>query len=157
SVFDCVYGTSAGALNGAYTLAGQAAYGTTIYYENINNRSFIDIFRPLSWKPIASLEYIFEDVIVRQKILDWEKVVASPIPLVVIASAVTRRQAVAFRDFSTKRELFDVLKASARMPSITGPPVQIGEDRYLDGSIYESVPTIAATADGCTHILALLT
>ena len=33
-VFDAVYGASAGAMNGAYFVAGQAAYGTTIYYEN---------------------------------------------------------------------------------------------------------------------------
>ena len=31
-VFDAVYGSSAGAFNGAFFLAGQAAFGTTIYY-----------------------------------------------------------------------------------------------------------------------------
>src|SRR5437762_13550 len=37
NVFDSVYGSSAGAFNGAFFVANQAAYGTTIYYENINN------------------------------------------------------------------------------------------------------------------------
>src|SRR5262245_63389278 len=40
-VFDEVYGASAGALNAAYFLAGQAAYATTIYYQKINNTRFI--------------------------------------------------------------------------------------------------------------------
>ena len=40
--FDAVYGSSAGAINGAFFVAGQAGLGTTIYYENINHREFID-------------------------------------------------------------------------------------------------------------------
>src|SRR5215216_627721 len=43
--FDIVYGTSAGAFNGAYLVAGQANYGGTIYYQDINNKRFIDINR----------------------------------------------------------------------------------------------------------------
>ena len=43
--FDAVYGASAGAINAAYFLAGQARLGTTIYHEDINNRQFIDLRR----------------------------------------------------------------------------------------------------------------
>src|SRR5499427_10902305 len=39
--FDEIYGASAGAVNAAYFLAGQAAYATTIYYQRINNSRFI--------------------------------------------------------------------------------------------------------------------
>src|ERR671927_210836 len=39
--FDEVYGASAGAVNAAYFLAGQAAYATTIYYQKVNNTRFI--------------------------------------------------------------------------------------------------------------------
>ena len=46
--FDAVYGSSAGAINAAYFLAGQARLGTTIYYEDINNAEFIDLARALS-------------------------------------------------------------------------------------------------------------
>src|SRR5215831_14579509 len=40
-VFDEVYGASAGAVNAAYFLTGQADYATTIYYQKINNTRFI--------------------------------------------------------------------------------------------------------------------
>src|SRR5213083_237209 len=40
-VFDEMYGASAGAVNAAYFLAGQAAYATTIYSQKINNTRFI--------------------------------------------------------------------------------------------------------------------
>src|SRR5438477_4680687 len=39
--FDEVYGASAGAMNAAYFLAGQAGYATPIYYQKINNTRFI--------------------------------------------------------------------------------------------------------------------
>src|SRR5437868_15405392 len=41
AAFDEVYGASAGAVNAAYFLAGQAAYATSIYYQKINNTRFI--------------------------------------------------------------------------------------------------------------------
>ncbi len=57
--FDVVYGTSAGAINGAYFVAGQAAYGATIYYEHINNSKFINPLRCLCGDPSVSLEFLF--------------------------------------------------------------------------------------------------
>ena len=86
--FDVIYGTSAGAFNGAFFIAGQAAYGTTIYYENINNLRFVNLLRPLVGKPAVSLEFLFEQVLINEKILDWERVVNSPIPLKVVASSI---------------------------------------------------------------------
>src|SRR5215469_17428591 len=39
--FDVIYGTSAGAINGAYFVAGQAACGASIYYEDISDAQFM--------------------------------------------------------------------------------------------------------------------
>ena len=41
-VFDVIYGASAGALNATYFLTKTAAYGASIYYENLLDRRFID-------------------------------------------------------------------------------------------------------------------
>ena len=54
--FDVIYGTSAGAINGAYFVAGQAAYGTSIYYEDINNPQFMNPLRCLCGdRPLLAL------------------------------------------------------------------------------------------------------
>ena len=53
--FDAVYGSSAGAINAAYFLAGQAAFGTTIYVEDINNRRFISLARMLTGRRTRAL------------------------------------------------------------------------------------------------------
>jgi len=58
--FDAIYGSSAGAMNGAYFLAGQAALGTTIYYDNINNRHFIDFARALRGRPVVDLDFLVD-------------------------------------------------------------------------------------------------
>jgi predicted patatin/cPLA2 family phospholipase len=49
--FDSIHGSSAGACAGAYFLAGQARLGTRIYYEDINNKRFIDRWRPWIGRP----------------------------------------------------------------------------------------------------------
>src|SRR6476659_5599828 len=55
--FDAVYGSSAGAINAAYFLAGQAAFGTTIYVEDINNSRFISLPRLFTGRPIVDLGF----------------------------------------------------------------------------------------------------
>lgn len=156
-VFDAVYGTSAGAINGAYFLSGQAAYGTTIYYENINNSRFIARRRLVGPGHVISLEFLLDQVMVHEKILDWEAVLESTVPLKVVASSTERRRAEILEGFLSRHELRESLRASSNVPVIAGPPVQIGEDKYVDGGIYAKIPLAPAIADLCTHVLALQT
>src|SRR5215475_4572318 len=73
-VFDEVYGASAGAVNAAYFLAGQAAYATTIYYQKINNTRFIRRF----WhRKVVDIDDLFETVIGRDRLLRVDRVLAS--------------------------------------------------------------------------------
>jgi len=65
--FDAVYGSSAGAINAAYFVAGQASLGTTIYYEDINNTAFIRLGRAAAGRPIVDLGYLLDDVARRRK------------------------------------------------------------------------------------------
>jgi predicted patatin/cPLA2 family phospholipase len=155
--FDAVFGSSAGALNGAYFLAGQAAFGATIYSEDINNRAFIDLRRPLRGRPIVDLDYLIDEVAGRRKKLDAERVLASRTSLHVLATDVDTAQAVALTGFVDDRALLDALRAGAQMPVIAGNPVSYAGRRYLDASLTEPIPVASAEAAGFTHILALLT
>jgi predicted patatin/cPLA2 family phospholipase len=155
---DVVYGSSAGAIAGAYFIAGQARYGTTIYYENINNSNFIDIRRQFKGRPAVSLEFLFDHVCVKEKPLDFDKVLKSLIPLHVIAASITRLQGVDLTGFQTAKELRDALRAGSSIPYFSGEPIRIGDDRYLDASIYESVPFKTALMDKrVTDVVVLLT
>lgn len=155
--FDAVYGTSAGAINGAYFLAGQAAYGTTVYYENINNSRFINHLRPLRGKPVVSMEYLFEQVMLIDKPLDWRRVMDSAIEFIAVATSAAKATAVLLRGAHSRENLFLKLNASAQIPALTGEPLWIDGESCLDGGFVASIPVRQALQDGATHVLALLT
>lgn len=155
--FDAVYGSSAGAINAAYFLAGQAGLGTTIYYEDINNTSFIRLGRAVVRRPIVNLGYLLDDVAIRRKPLRVDRVLTSPSPLSVLATDIDRQSPHVFNAFATARSLFAALRAGATMPVVAGDPFVHDGARYLDASLSEPIPVPAAEADGCTHALVLLT
>jgi predicted patatin/cPLA2 family phospholipase len=156
-VFDAVYGSSAGAINAAYFLGGQAGLATSIYYEDINNRTFIDFRRALWGRPILDLTYLLSEVAVRQKPLAAERVIASPSPLSIIATDVeTGRRALLSR-FEDAADLRAALRASATMPIVAGGPFTYRGRQYLDASISEPIALPSAEQAGHTHVLVLLT
>lgn len=155
--FDAIYGSSAGAINATYMLAGQANLGTTIYYEDINNWRFISFARALGGRPIVSLSYLLDDVARRRKHLDVEKVLAVADRLHVIATDIDEHLAVAFSGFANGEELFSALRASATMPVVAGDPHIHQGRRCLDASLSEPIPVVTAERAGHTHIVALLT
>jgi predicted patatin/cPLA2 family phospholipase len=156
SAFDRVYGASAGAMNGAYLLAGQAAFGTTIYYENINNRHFIDFTRPLRGKPIVDIDFVAGQVMEHEKRLDCETVLSHEIPLNILASDAAGGRHVVLRA-TTPEGLRRALRAGATMPLVAGGPYELDGMRLWDASMTEPIPTRVAKADGCTHLVVLLT
>src|SRR6202008_470128 len=86
-----------------------------------------------------------------------EAVLASPVPLLAVATRLPDYSPVVLRDFHSSAELLDALRASARIPLITGKAVSIGDRRYIDGSMTESIPLRAAKDAGADRFFALLT
>lgn len=156
-VFDAAYGSSSGAMAAAYFLAGQAAFGTSIYYENINNRQFIDLRRMISPKPIMNTSFLLDRVCVHEKPLDVRALKANPASLNIVVSDVAARHSVVFRAAESPELVREYLRASINVPGVAGPSVAIGGRLYSDASVYQSIPFAAAVADGATHVLALLT
>jgi predicted patatin/cPLA2 family phospholipase len=157
TAFDAVYGSSAGAINAAYFLGGQAGVGTRIYYEDINSREFIDLGRPLRGRPILDLGFLLDHVATARKPLDVARVMRAASPLTVLATDVDAERAAAFTDFQSARDLLDALRAGATMPIVAGTPFGYRGGRYLDASLSEPIPVPTAERAGHTHVLALLT
>jgi len=157
NAFDAVYGSSAGSINAAYFLAGQAAFGTRVYYEDINNRHFIDLRRPLIGRPVVNLGFLIDDVAVRRKPLDVARVLGAAAPLSVMATDVATAERVVLCKFRDAAGLLTAMRAGATMPVLAGDPVPYAGGHYLDASLSEPIPVPSAEADGHTHILVLLT
>jgi predicted patatin/cPLA2 family phospholipase len=153
--FDVVFGSSAGAIAGAYFVAGQARYGAAIYQE-VNTRRFINLWRMALVRPVVSLEFLLDDVCITRRPLDVERVLSSDLPLKVIAASLGRKSPVVLDTFIDKDDLFQALRASSQIPFFAGPPVHFRGDRFLDASLYMSIPFRAAIDDGATDIMILL-
>lgn len=155
--FDEIVGCSAGAIAGAYFAAGQGAFGTRIFYEEINNNRFIDKRRLLLGRPVVSVDFLLDDVSRNAKPLDWQAVLEARTRLVCVTSDLDAGAGALIDSYDGKDALFDALKASARIPGVAGPPVMIGGHRHVDGGVYENVPMKSARARGATHVVALMT
>jgi predicted patatin/cPLA2 family phospholipase len=87
-----------------------------------------------------------------------ERVLTSPIELHCVAVDVETAKPVVFSRMRTKRELYDAVLASSRMPWAGGPPMEVAGRHYVDGGLLGSaIPVAEAVAAGATHVLALQT
>jgi predicted patatin/cPLA2 family phospholipase len=150
--FDAVYGVSAGAFDSAYMLAGQAAMGTTIYFEDLPAAHFVRARRMLTARPLLALDEVVDEIVARRKPLDVAAVEAARPEFHVLATCLEHRALE-----RTHGPLLERLRAAARVPLLSGPPVRINGCRLYDGGLLSPLPVELAAADGATHILVLRT
>jgi predicted patatin/cPLA2 family phospholipase len=153
-VFDLAVGSSAGALNAAYLLTGQAKTGVSIYLDDIAQTHFMDPLRPFRW---GDIDLLIDGVLTRSpKALDVEALRASHTELrIVLTDCRTAEPAV----FSTRDdvEILQVLRATAALPVVRGAGVRVAGRDYVDGALVEAVPLSLARASACTDIVVVLT
>jgi predicted patatin/cPLA2 family phospholipase len=153
-LFDEVYATSAGVMNVAYFLSRQAELGITVYYEDIADRRF---WSPRRFWKMLDVDYLFRDVVTRQKPLDIEAVLRSPTRLMVAAINARVGEGALLDTRTTKTPLLQVLKAATAMPILYNRTVEVDGTPYVDGGLAIPFPLKQAIDRGCTDILVLLT
>ena len=171
--FDAVYGSSAGAMNLTYYLAKQPE-GVKAYQEDLVDGAFLDLKRlPKTRRsrrlmgtsrgraPAMDVSYLVDGVMdgATGRALRWSDVLASTVAFNVVATSLdTLTPVILHSPFQNVRDLKTALKASAAVPLFAGPkPVRHRGQRLVDAAVMEPVPVHAAAADGCTHVLVLLT
>src|SRR6185295_930091 len=152
--FDEVFATSAGAMNAAYFLSGQADMGISIYYEDLADRAFINPWR--FWK-IVNVDYVFDHVVIKSKPLDLEKLRGSPTRFfaAVIDRDLCRAMLVDVNHGS--EAILTSLKAATAVPVLYDRCVLVDGKRCMDGGLLNPFPIQDAIRQGCTDILVLLT
>jgi predicted acylesterase/phospholipase RssA len=151
--FDRIYGCSAGALNGCFAAAGQAALWAASF-EDTAGRAFIDPRRILRRQPVLDLGYLFETVIGRRKPLSAEGLARGPAfrALAVSLEDVGLRVLGDFRDTD---DLLAAVRVSCAVPVLGGAPPSYRGEAMVDGSLIEPIPYRAALREGATHVLVL--
>ncbi len=154
--FDEIHGASAGAFNGAFLLAGQAAYLTALYPHGFGDPSFVSLRRTLRGGALFDMDYVICDTWKRQRPLHTDRILGSAIELHCTATDADTAQIVDLTELRDANEIRDALRASARLPWLAGPPVHFRGRRLLDATLAEAIPVHAAQ-HAATDMLVLQT
>jgi predicted patatin/cPLA2 family phospholipase len=155
--FDEVHGASAGAFNGAFLLAGQAAYLAALYPHGFGDPSFVN-FREtlLRRRPIFDMDYVIGEVWRHQRPLRVDEILAGGIELHCTATDVDSATIVDLTDLRDGEDIRCAMRASGRLPWLAGPPVAFRGRRWLDATLAEAIPVHAARTTA-TDMLVLQT
>jgi predicted patatin/cPLA2 family phospholipase len=154
SAFDAVYGASAGAISGAWLLS--RPQGLRGWTEPAYARAFVRRSGPLRGRPVADVRALIEELYQTTFPMDFAAVLASPVEFHPLATDAATGQSADLRPLAgSLAELRLALRASAALPLLAGPPVELCGRRFYDAGLSESVPYRTALAQGATHLLVL--
>jgi predicted patatin/cPLA2 family phospholipase len=153
SVFDRVYGVSAGAMNGCALAASQAALSAT-YYQDAARRRVVNRMRPLLRRPVIDFDLLFDDVIAARKPLSFEALASGP-EFRALATSLETLSLRVLKGFADINEAMDAVRASGSLPGLGGHPPAFRGERMTDGGLIEPIPFDTAIAEGATHVLVL--
>lgn len=153
--FDEVYGTSAGAVNAAYFVAGQSHVCVSIYLKEVISGKFMGLLR---WPDQIDINWLAENVVSHgAKKLDTAELARSRIELRI---PVTDTGSGACRFISSHSDpighLIPAIKASGSNPLLTTHSEAIDGKTYNDGMVRAAVASEAAKQAGNDVIVALL-
>lgn len=156
--FDAVYGSSAGALNGAWLLCGRAPEAMAGWTVPGVMTKVMNSRRALRGRPVVDLQYLINVLYTHLLPIDFAAVLASSVALHPLATdAATGRSVDLEPLIADVPTLKDALRASSCLPVMAGPPVSVGGRLFLDGGVAEPVPVRTAVTDGATHVLVFRT
>jgi predicted patatin/cPLA2 family phospholipase len=152
--FDHVAGSSAGALNAAYFITGQASYGVETYIHHLTQRRFVNPFR---LKKMVDIDYLVDHIGKQARPLHMEKLrnarTLLHISLTGCADGQTRYVTTRTPDI----DLWEAFRASAAMPILYNKSVKVGDGHYVDGSLRARVPIQRVVEHGCRYVVVILT
>jgi predicted patatin/cPLA2 family phospholipase len=157
--FDAVYGSSAGAISGAWLVSSDPE-GLRGWADPNYARSLIHWSAPLRRRPrrrpVVDVETLIEVLYQTEFPMDFASILASPIEYHPLATDAATGESTDLRPLiSDAAELRLALRASASLPFLAGPPIQLHEHRFYDAGVAESIPFRTPLAQGATHILVL--
>ncbi len=153
--FDYVVGVSAGALFGVNFLSNQP--GRVIRYNKkyLGDKKYMGIRPLLKEGNLFSTEFCYDTVPRRLDPFDDETFQKSKVPFYAVITDVETGKPRYARIRSAFKQM-DTLRASGSMPFVS-KPVTIGDRKYLDGGISDSIPYRFLEHKGCDRIVVVLT
>lgn len=153
---DCLAGVSAGAVFGCNYKSGQI--GRVLRY----NLRFCRDPRYCSWRSwlktgdLFGADFCYRELPERLDVFDGEAFKCAPLEFYLVCTDVQTGEAVYHRCDEADRECFEWMRASASMPLVSRI-VPIGDGRYMDGAIADSIPLRFMEKNGCGKNIVILT
>jgi predicted patatin/cPLA2 family phospholipase len=155
SAFDAVYGASAGAITGAWLLSSTPE-GLSGWADPDYARTLIRWSALLRRRPVVDVRTLIEVVYQTEFPMDFDSVLGSEIEYHPLGTDAETGESTDLRPLiGTPAELRLALRASASLPFLAGPPVELHGQRFYDAGLAESVPFRTPLAQGATHVLIL--
>ena len=156
--FDAVYGSSAGALNGAWLLCGRSQTGVRTWWNPTVMRRIINPLHTLRGRAVIDLEYLVHQVYSVLEPMDFPAILANPVTFHPLATDADTGESTDLHPFIDDVEAIKTaLAASSCMPVLAGPPIAMGGRRFVDAGVAEPLPFRTALAQGATDVLVLRT
>jgi len=152
--FDHVAGSSAGALNGAYFITGQASYGVETYIHYLTQRSFVN---PLRLKRMVDIDYLVDHIGKKARPLRINKLLSAHTMLHISLTKCSDGQPRYVTNRTPGIDLWEAFRASAAMPILYNKSVKVGDGLYVDGSLRARVPVRRVVEYGCRYVVVILT
>lgn len=155
AAFDAVYGSSAGAITGAWLLSStpQGLWG---WADPDYARTLIRWSSLLRGRPVVDVHTLIEVVYQTEFPMDFDSVLASPVEYHPLSTDAETGESTDLRPLiASPAELRLALRASASLPFLAGPPVELRGRRFYDAGVAESIPFRTPLAQSATHILVL--
>jgi predicted patatin/cPLA2 family phospholipase len=157
-LFDAVYGSSAGALNGAWLLCGRAEQTMHAWWDPTIMRGTINPRRALRGQPVVDTVFLVHTVYTELMVMGFQEILDNPVEFHPLATDALTGTSTDLRELvHDQASLQAALRATTAMPLMTGEPIEIAGRRFVDAGVSESVPIRTALAQGATHVLALRT
>jgi len=152
--FSMVIASSAGVLNGAYFLAGQARESVSIYIENASTSGFISPRR--FWK-VIDVDHMVDVTLKRHHPLDQDALAAAPAALHAVLADAETAEARVIRHPEAGFDIYEIFRATVAIPIFYNRKVALGERRYVDGGIADLVPLAVARELGAVEAVLVMT
>ncbi|MDO8429713.1 MAG: patatin-like phospholipase family protein [Candidatus Daviesbacteria bacterium] len=153
-VFDGIYSISAGSYAALYFASGNPEWGTSIYYDYLDDKKFVNFGSLLKGRDLLDIDYLV-DVTKTAVVLNRDKVTERAFLLknyILSANDGEMHEVSPVND----GRIDLILNCAPRMALLT-TPVRANGRSFLDGAVVEgSLALNQAIADECTHVLVLL-
>ena len=155
--FDYCIGVSAGSANTASFLGGQRGRNLRFYVDHIHEPDYFGARSLLRTGDLFGLHYIYATLSNSdgRDPLNYQGVMENPAEFVIVATDARTGRPVYFHKEDMRQDDYRIIMASCAIPAISRP-VRIGDARYYDGGVSDSIPVDRALADGCDRLVIIL-